>query len=27
MPHARIQIAEHELLPRIVREFAAGLKS
>ena len=25
--HARIQIAEHELLPRIVREFAAGLKS
>lgn len=24
--HARIQVAEHELYPRIVREFAAGLK-
>ena len=23
--HARIQVAEHELYPRIVREFAAGL--
>lgn len=25
--HARIQVAEHELYPRIVREFAAGLKA
>ena len=25
--HARIQVAEHELYPRIVREFAAGLKT
>ena len=24
--HARIQVAEHELYPRMVREFAAGLK-
>jgi phosphoribosylglycinamide formyltransferase-1 len=24
--HARIQVAEHELYPRIVREFAEGLK-
>jgi phosphoribosylglycinamide formyltransferase-1 len=23
--HARIQVAEHELYPRIVREFAAGI--
>jgi phosphoribosylglycinamide formyltransferase-1 len=27
MLHARIQVAEHELYPRIVREFAAGLKA
>ena len=25
--HARIQVAEHELYPRIVREFASGMKS
>ena len=25
--HARIQVAEHELYPRIVREFSAGLKT
>jgi phosphoribosylglycinamide formyltransferase-1 len=25
--HARIQVAEHELYPRMVREFAAGLKT
>ncbi len=25
--HARIQVAEHELYPRMVREFAAGLKN
>jgi len=25
--HGRIQVAEHELYPRIVREFAAGLKT
>jgi phosphoribosylglycinamide formyltransferase-1 len=24
--HARIQVAEHELYPRIVREFAAGIR-
>jgi len=25
--HARIQVAEHELYPRMVREFAEGLRS
>jgi phosphoribosylglycinamide formyltransferase-1 len=25
--HARIQVAEHELYPRIVREFAKGLRN
>lgn len=25
--HARIQVAEHELYPRIVREFAAGIRN
>jgi phosphoribosylglycinamide formyltransferase-1 len=25
--HARIQVAEHELYPRIVREFSLGLSS
>jgi phosphoribosylglycinamide formyltransferase-1 len=24
--HARIQVAEHELYPRMVREFAQGLQ-